>query len=337
MRTHPALVASVFAAGCGAREPREPLAPAAWHDTDYFAGEAQTAGAATSPDVSRTALGRVVGNLDGARWMEVLAGKQVFERVWHASGEPGGATGLGPLYNADSCTGCHHLDGRGGGLAETAPDVRLLAKLTVGDGGDPTYGSQLSALATNGLASEGALVVDYARWPVALADGTRVEARRPAYRWHQPAWGAPDARVQLSPRMPGALVGLGLLEAIDAADILAAQDPDDRDRDGISGRANVVDDAATGRRALGRFGWKAGQPSVEQQIATALREDMGLTSWLRPDSACTARQPACRAHDGAEEVSRRDLALLAGYVRLLAVPQRREPTAPEVQRGRALF
>ena len=338
-------VAGLVGAGCGSHE--VPSARA-WSEAGYFAGEAQTAGAATSNDVSRTALGRVLSNLAPERWMDVLDGKRVFERTWRAGGDAGTAsqgrdraTGLGPLYNADSCIGCHFLDGRGGSLSEVVPDVRLLARLAVGEAGDPTYGRQLSELATNGLASEGQLVVAYVPRVITLGDGTQLETRRPMYRWAQPAWGPPDPHVQLSPRMPSALVGLGLLEAIDTADLIAAQDPEDRDHDGISGRANVVEDAATGRLVIGRFGWKAGQPNIEQQIATALRDDMGLTSWLRPESACTARQRACRAQDVAgdvaPEVSRRDLERLATYVRLLAAPRRRTPEAPEVRRGRAAF
>ncbi len=64
---------------------------------------------------------------------------------------------------------------------------------------------------------------------------------------------------------------------------------------------------------------------------------MGLTSWVRPGSACTPHQRACRDRDVAEEASRRDLALVTDYVRLLAVPRRRESSAPEVRRGRELF
>ena len=137
--------------------------------------------------------------------------------------------------------------------------------------------------------------------------------------------------------MPGALAGLGLLQAIDASDILAAADPEDLDGDGLSGRTNWVPDTITGRQVLGRFGWKASQPTIEQQIATALSEDMGLTSWVRPETACTALQPACRRHDGVEEVPRHALAQLTTYVRFLAVPRRRDLAASQIRNGRNLF
>jgi CxxC motif-containing protein (DUF1111 family) len=317
--------------------------PPAWKDPAYFSSESEVGGATTVSDTSPTGLGRTVRNLRPERWNEVLAGKQVFLRVWRESGRPGPATGLGPLYNAASCSSCHFLDGRGAPPSERAPDVRLLTRLALGTSSrsgverDPLYGSQLSELATNGLSREGRLFVTYAPRSIAMADGSFGYVRQPTYRWDERAWGAADPDVQLSPRMPGALAGLGLLQAIDASDLLAEADPEDVDGDGLSGRANWVPDAVTGVRVLGRFGWKASQPTIEQQIATAFREDMGLTSWVRPETACTARQPACRRHDGVEEVPREELARLAVYVRFLAVPRRRGPSAPGILTGRDLF
>ncbi|HSK03372.1 MAG TPA: di-heme oxidoredictase family protein [Kofleriaceae bacterium] len=330
-----ALLVSVLVAGCGEAPARPRTVP--WSEPRYFLDEPRTGGATTVDDTSPRGLGRVVNNLAPERWNDVLAGKQVFQRVWRPTPAPGPGAGLGPLYNAASCSGCHFLDGRGGPPSEVTPDVRLLARLAVGGAGDPIYGGQLSELAEVGLPSEGRLVVDYAPRPVLLPDGTAIATRRPVYRWEGAPWGAASPDVALSPRMPAALAGLGLLEAIAAEDLVAAADPDDRDGDGISGRVSWVPDAVTGRRVLGRFGWKASQPMVEQQIATAFREDMGLTSWVHPDGACTPHQRACRDRDGAEEVSRRDLAVITDYVRLLAVPRRREPSAPEVRRGRELF
>ena len=50
--------------------------------------------------------------------------------------------------------------------------------------------------------------------------------------------------------------------------------------------------------ALGRFGWKAGQPTVEQQTAKAFSEDIGITSDLFPEQNCTSVQARCRAAPG---------------------------------------
>ena len=66
-----------------------------------------------------------------------------------------------------------------------------------------------------------------------------------------------------------------LLEAIAERDILARADPDDRDGDGISGRARFTTDPETGKRALGRLGWKADQPTVAAQAANFSQSSAG--------------------------------------------------------------
>ena len=75
----------------------------------------------------------------------------------------------------------------------------------------------------------------------------------------------------MSPRMAPQMIGLGLLEAIPESDILAREDPDDRDGDGISGRANRVWSVREQAAMLGRFGWKAGQPTVRAAVGGSIR------------------------------------------------------------------
>jgi CxxC motif-containing protein (DUF1111 family) len=331
-----ALFLILLSAGCVlASAGAPPRAP--WLDANYFAGDERPGGATTVPDASITALGRAVLNMDPARWPQMLAGKRVFQREWSSGTTARIGAGLGPLYNATSCAECHFRDGRGGGPTELDPDVRLLARLAVDSKGSPdlVYGSQLSERAVADLRSEGSLIVTYAEAAGVMNDGTRYRLRRPTYRVQGLSRGAPDRNMVISARMPGLLSGLGLLEAISVEDIVAGADPDDRDRDGISGRASWVPDVSRRTRSVGRFGWKAAQPSVEQQIATAFRDDMGLTSWLRPQAACTASERDCmtRAH----EVSIQDLEDLTRYVQLLAVPARRPLTNAALVQGRGLF
>lgn len=107
----------------------------------------------------------------------------------------------------------------------------------------------------------------------------------------------------------------------------------------MSGRPNRVRDLRTGETVLGRFGWKARQPSLEQQIAKAFGEDLGLTSPLFPEPVCTARQERCAAAQAASrpELPQHLVDRTALYVRLLAVPARRDWSDPEVLRGKAVF
>ena len=93
----------------------------------------------------------------------------------------------------------------------------------------------------------------------------------------------------LSPRVAQQMIGLGLLESIDEADLLSRADPDDADGDGISGRPNLV---WSGPRAvaMGRFGWKAGQATIAEQAAAAMAGDIGIANPLAPIRPATARR-----------------------------------------------
>lgn len=66
----------------------------------------------------------------------------------------------------------------------------------------------------------------------------------------------------ISPRVAPAIIGMGLLEAIDTSDLLSLSDPDNIDGDGISGRPNMVPDGQGGDVVMGRFGWKANAGSL---------------------------------------------------------------------------
>ena len=86
---------------------------------------------------------------------------------------------------------------------------------------------------------------------------------------------------------------MGLLEAISQDDLKAMADPDDANGDGISGRINWVPDLQTNALSPGRFGWKAEQPTVAQQVASAFSGDIGITTEMMPQSNCTETQTAC--------------------------------------------
>ena len=132
------------------------------------------------------------------------------------------------------------------------------------------------------------------------------------------------------------MFGLGLLEAIPEATILALADEDDQDGDGISGKANYVWDVQKNGLSLGRFGWKANQPTLIQQVASAYHDDMGITTSLLPkESSDGQSQYDGRGDD--PELSDEILDVVTFYVQTLAVPARRYLNDPIVQRGEELF
>lgn len=254
--------------------------------------------------------------------------------------------GLGPLFNAQSCSSCHFRDGRAQPPAgPDDPERGLLVRLgLVGDDGEvvpthPTYGDQLQDRAIDGVPVEGSIVITTTERTGTYDDGTPYTLLEPHYEVVD-AEGRPfPDDVAVSPRIAPAMFGVGLLEGVPAGAIVAAADPDDADGDGISGRAPMLVDAETGELVLGRFGWKASQATLDDQNASAFRADIGVTTTLRPEQPCTDAQPECRAApDGGEpEVPDERLGRVTFYTRTLAVPARRDVGATETDRGEEVF
>lgn len=325
--------------------------------------EAKPAGAATVRAIATAdAFSQHSENMAFEREMDFKLGNALFRKTWVAAPSSTKASdGLGPLYNARACQDCHLKDGRGHTPATAdASRVSMFLRLSVPGGPapegiadwistqpDPTYGGQLQDLAAPGHAAEGRMDVTWTETSVILADGTVVNLRAPAYAFADPGYGAPSPDLMLSPRVAPQMIGLGLLEAIPAADILALADPDDANRDGISGRPQIVPSVEFGAPMLGRFGLKGGAPTVREQSAGAFAGDMGLSTPLHPDpwGDCTAGQTSCTsAPHGQEpdirdglEVDRQSLNLVTFYARNLGVPERRKVDDPQVLKGKEVF
>lgn len=218
------------------------------------------------------------------------------------------STGLGPIFNDVACAACHSADGRG------RPG---------------------NALARIGSPADGFL---------AGLGGPQIQDK--AIQGAIPGEIPPGVPVSL--RLPPPVFGVGLIEAIPEATILALADPDDADGDGISGRANLVTPpgwvpatepgSGPGPR-VGRFGRKAQTTSLLQQTVEAYLQDMGITSDFLPDEN---RNPlAGPAADAADlvldpEVPASTVFAVVNYIRLLAPPAP-GPMTPARQRGATVF
>ncbi|MGB0678256.1 MAG: di-heme oxidoredictase family protein, partial [Polyangiales bacterium] len=170
-------------------------------------------------------------------------------------------------------------------------------------------------------------------------DGSPYELLRPAHVLSDLALGPAHPQTQLSPRTAPAVIGLGLLEAIELARLEALADPQDADGDGISGRIHWVEDKVNAVQAPGRFGWKAEQPNVRQQSAAAFLGDVGITTSIFAQNNCTASQAACFAATtgGEPELPDRLLDRVELYGQVLAPPARARWDEPTVIEGRQLF
>lgn len=285
-------------------------------------------------------------NLDTLERRRFESGDRLFRRTWVAAPAQPPADrrdGLGPLFNADSCSACHSRDGRGVPPLEDGTGLGLLFRFGVADDGasmaTPTLGRQLQDHAIEGFPPEGRVEIEYVEVPGTYPDGARYSLRRPAYRVERADPGNDGDRPVVSPRIAPAVFGMGLLEAIPEAVILASADPDDRDGDGISGRANLVWSVARGEEVIGRFGWKANVATVLDQVAAAFHEDIGITSELHPEEQCSPDGAVCRSAPSGDtpELSSEDLADVVFYASTLAVPARRSIDSDGVRRGADLF
>ncbi|PKL96932.1 MAG: thiol oxidoreductase [Gammaproteobacteria bacterium HGW-Gammaproteobacteria-9] len=317
-------------------------------------GEALSGGTTTVMKFDQNAFSMPSANLAPTRRLDFSVGNSFFRNPWVIA--PASTTardGLGPLFNTNACQNCHIKDGRGHPPApDAASAVSMLVRLSIpagpehaevvrerGIAPEPSYGGQLQDMAVPGVAPEGKVRLRYSSGRVQFADGTEIELRKPIIELSELGYGDMQPDTQMSLRIAPPMIGLGLLEAIPEEALLANADPDDRDGDGISGRPNRVFDQTTRQTVMGRFGWKAGQPSLNQQNADAFFNDMGLSSSLFSGSSCTERQTECRAMpDGGEpEVSDNILAQVLFYTRNLGVPARRNVGDPQVLAGKALF
>ncbi|MGE0846626.1 MAG: di-heme oxidoredictase family protein [Flavobacteriaceae bacterium] len=192
---------------------------------------------------------------------DAARGRDLFFREWIAVG---GSDAPRP-FNERSCNACH-LDAGPARVTFTgqyAVSRGIVVRLADSAGApDPHYGIQLQNRAPAGQAGEGHLAIEPGEGPLrwrAVFDGPE-----------------PAASTRVGLRQATTLAGRGAIDAIPDAAIIAGEDPDDRDGDGISGRARRLgtDDARRIGR-IGRFGWKAATASLAEQSDSAMREDVG--------------------------------------------------------------
>lgn len=258
------------------------------------------------------------GPIDGlseAQLRTFIAGDEAFAEFFTAD------TGLGPVFNAPSCINCHPGDGRG------HPAFNLI-RFGRGDSADSASFDYLEELG-----------------------GPQLQDRAiPGYQ----AEILPD-NVAVSPRGGPVVTGLGLLEAVPAADILAREDADDLDGDGISGRANFVpvpdflsapadcvcagcQIAPTGCEMLARFGRKATAIDLHHQTVVAYLNDMGVTSDELVDDVFNPTLGGPSGDAVADpEVGSESVANVVFYLQTLRPPARRNDSDSEVLRGQQLF
>ena len=220
--------------------------------------------------------------------------------------------GLGPAFNGTSCAACHNVPAIGG--AGTIAEVRAGRRdangrfQTLDATGETLF--HLFSIPTHGCQ---ALV-------------------------------PPEANV-FARRVPIPLFGAGLVEAIPDDAIAAFEDPADRDRDGVSGRAARIVDAATGERRIGRFGWKGQHATLLSFSADAYRNEMGITNDIFSAEVAygvtAERMRACDRIGDPEDIPdprtrRRGIDNFTSFMRFLG-PVAREGSTETTRAGEQVF
>jgi mono/diheme cytochrome c family protein len=220
--------------------------------------------------------------------------------------------GLGPAFNGTSCAVCHSIPAIGGTSA--VAEVRAARRGPAGEfvALDPAGESLFHLFSVPNHVCQPAIPVD-----------ATIVARR----------------------VPIPLFGAGLVEAILDETILALEDPVDRNRDGVSGRAAMVTDVESGQRRVGRFGWKAQHATLLAFGADAYRNEMGITNDLFPQELALGisadHMRVCDRIPDPEDIrdpqtGRRGIDNFASFMKLLA-PVGRGPIDDTARAGEQVF
>jgi len=212
-------------------------------------------------------------------------------------------TGLGPLFVATSCGTCHAGDGKG----------HPFTTLTRFGQADTINGNQFLHLG-----------------------GPQLQHRAiPGFIPEQIPSGATFSKLT-----PPANTGLGFLDAVPDATLLALADPDDADGDGISGRPNWVipkfysslrpNSISQNGKYIGRFGKKAATYDLLQQTATAYNQDIGITTNYEPRDTYTGENID-------PEVSNQVVLDVVFYLKTLKAPVQRIPNNTDIIEGKQIF
>ena len=279
-----------------------------------------------------------------------ILGKSFFTIPWvEAPSATTARDGLGPLFSANTCISCHPKNSRSSVYNKNHNISRgYVSRLCIPSDGskehqnmlnhygfipEPTYGSQISINGVYGVSFEAKPIIEYKKVLVEYPDGRKTTLQQPLdgvlEKLKDLQYGKMYPLTIITNRLAPALVGLGLLEQLTDAQILQNQDINDSDKDGVSGKANIVYSAEYNDFRVGRYTYKASVSSVLHQSAAAALYDMGLTNSLFPNENCTKAQVDCLAAPKGDEkrgqtaldLPKKRVQAIAFYLKNLKIPK----------------
>ena len=296
------------------------------------------------------AFSRPLANITPKTLRHHSVGNSFFNQNWiEAPASAVGRDGLGPIFNARSCSACHPHDGKGRPLMDGVNRLGMVTRISIpginqngGPLGDPKYGTQLADFALPNHRPEAKIRIKYIKTLIAFENQQRFFLRRPKLVITDLSMGPLHDEIAFSNRLAPAVHGMGLINEISDETLLSFADPDDLNNDGISGRPNLVWDREHLKKSIGRFGWKASQPTLKQQIADAFLNDIGITSSLQPNEAFSTHQSEHLglgkvANGGNPEISDKVINRVTTYLATIAPPARRNVEQDQVRQGEKIF
>ena len=255
-------------------------------------GDARTTPGTASFAETSPALGDPLPGLTVSERARFAAGRDAFEEVESVS------DGLGPVFNDVSCAACHLQGAIGGASART---VTRFGRVS-GGAFDPLAELGGSLIQSQGIGpiTSGGQTCDY------VAERVPAQANVVAMRLTTP------------------LFGLGLVDAVPDATLVALAARQAADSPATAGRVNLVSNVVTGTLTVGKLGWKAQVPSLAQFAADAYLNEMGITSPLFPHENCPGGDCKLLACDPTPdpEDDGTDTRAFADFMMLLAPPAR---------------
>lgn len=301
-------------------------------------------------DNSKKLFSHRVTGLNDEQIDQFILGKSFFRIPWvEAPSATTARDGLGPLFSANTCISCHPNNGISSIYTDNGDISRgYVSRLSIPSNGsiehkneltlkgfvsEPVYGTQLSINGSKNVPFEGKPKLTYKKITLTYPDGEKVELQKPIHGIDNQVkdlqYGKMDKNTIISNRIAQSLAGMGLLEKITDEQILANEDIDDSNNDGISGKANKVYSLEHKTYKLGRYTWKASAPSIIEQTANAAHNDMSLTSPFIEVENCTTFQEACnKAPKGdairagtPHDLPQQRLEAIAFYLKNLKIPK----------------
>jgi CxxC motif-containing protein (DUF1111 family) len=240
----------------------------------------------------------------------------------HFMDEEGVADGLGPVFNEASCVACHLGPGSAVGGSNGRLETRF-GKVNPDGTFDPLAAKGGSLLQDHGIGSQiGQTPPDPNSSFDFVAESIPPEANVVARRRTTP------------------LFGLGLVDAVPDSEIRAIAAAQRLFAPSIAGTVAVVQDLAAGKAAVGKFGWKNGNPTLFQFSGDAYLNEMGITSPFFRDESCPQGDCSMMAHynprPDLNDADGADVLAFANFMTFLAPPPR-GPRSLLTSRGEAVF